>query len=133
MRSRDHQGTHLRQKQLGKDSGKRCQGNSSFLRGQDLDFDRDALTRAMLGRRANPHDPDASLFLLKATGQIAHEGGPRFAVSSDEYRILRDVNLVVLNIKPEFSPRIPVALYRELAKRYPKSALVEPYLIKWRE
>ena len=45
----------------------------------------------------------------------------------------RDVNLVVLNIKPEFSPRIPIELYRELAKRYPNSALVEPYLIKWRD
>jgi hypothetical protein len=45
----------------------------------------------------------------------------------------RDVNLVVLNVKPEFSPRIPIALYRELAKRYPRSALVEPYLIKWRD
>jgi hypothetical protein len=45
----------------------------------------------------------------------------------------RGVNLVVLNIKPEFSPRIPMELYRELAKRYPNSALVEPYLIKWRE
>jgi hypothetical protein len=44
-----------------------------------------------------------------------------------------DVNLVVLNLNPEFSPRIPLALYRELAKRYPNSALVEPYLIKWRD
>jgi hypothetical protein len=44
-----------------------------------------------------------------------------------------DVNLVVLNLNPEFSPRIPLSLYRELAKRYPNSALVEPYLIKWRD
>ena len=44
-----------------------------------------------------------------------------------------DVNLVVLNLNPEFSPRIPMQLYRELAKRYPNSALVEPYLVKWRE
>ena len=53
-------------------------------------------------------------------------------------RILRtldqlDVNLVVLNLNPEFSPRISLPLYRELAKRYPNSALVEPYLIKWRD
>jgi hypothetical protein len=45
----------------------------------------------------------------------------------------RGVNLVVLNVKPEFSPRIPMELYRELAKRYPRSAYVEPYLIKWRD
>jgi hypothetical protein len=53
-------------------------------------------------------------------------------------RVLRaldahDVNLVVLNVSPQFSPRIPVAFYRQLAKRYPNSALVEPYLIKWRD
>jgi hypothetical protein len=45
----------------------------------------------------------------------------------------RQVNLVVLNISPQFSPRISVELYRQLAKRYPNSVLVEPYLIKWRE
>jgi hypothetical protein len=53
-------------------------------------------------------------------------------------RVLRaldvhDVNLVVLNVSPQFSPRISVPFYRELAKRYPNSAFVEPYLIKWRE
>lgn len=45
----------------------------------------------------------------------------------------RGVNLVVLNIKPPFSSRIPMELYRELAKRYPNSALAEPFLIKWRD
>ena len=53
-------------------------------------------------------------------------------------RVLRaleqhDVNLVVLNVSPQFSPRIPLAFYRELARRYPNSAFVEPYLIKWRD
>lgn len=74
-----------------------CHGNLNgrggfklSLRGQDLDFDRHALTRDLLGRRINPHAPASSLFLLKATGQVAHEGGPRFAVSSGEYRILHD-------------------------------------------
>jgi Protein of unknown function (DUF1553)/Protein of unknown function (DUF1549) len=73
-----------------------CHGNLNgrggfklSLRGQDLDFDRKALTRDLLGRRTNPQNPDASLILLKATGQIAHEGGPRFAVGSNEYQILR--------------------------------------------
>src|SRR5438874_12137089 len=73
-----------------------CHGNLNgrggfklSLRGQDLDFDRDAMTRAMNGRRVNTQNPDASLLLLKATGQVAHEGGVRFGVKSDEYRILR--------------------------------------------
>src|SRR5881409_1019685 len=59
-----------------------CHGNLNgrggfklSLRGQDLDFDRDAMARAMLGRRANTQNPDASLLLLKAAGQVAHEGG----------------------------------------------------------
>jgi hypothetical protein len=43
------------------------------------------------------------------------------------------VNLVVLNISPQYSPRISLDFYRALATRYPNSALVEPYLIKWRE
>src|SRR5436309_548658 len=61
-----------------------CHGNLNgrggfklSLRGQDHDFDRAALTRDALGRRANTQNPAASLLLLKATGQIAHEGGPR--------------------------------------------------------
>ena len=45
----------------------------------------------------------------------------------------RDVNLIVLNTSPQFSPRIPLEFFRELARRYPNSAFVEPYLIKWRD
>src|SRR5262249_36817551 len=37
----------------------------------------------------NTQNPDASLLLMKATGQVAHEGGVRFGVSSEEYRIFR--------------------------------------------
>ena len=36
------------------------------------------------GRRINLLEPDQSLFFLKPTGQIAHEGGSRFDPSSDE-------------------------------------------------
>ena len=76
----------------------------------------------LTGRR----NPTRSLFELfdDTTGRSA-----KILRALDE----RDVNLVVLNLKPEFSPRIPLPLYRELAKRYPNSALVEPYLIKWRD
>src|SRR5687767_15790248 len=48
------------------------------LRGQDPDLDLAALTRDALGRRTNAQTPDASLILLKATGRVPHEGGPRF-------------------------------------------------------
>jgi hypothetical protein len=73
-----------------------CHGNLNgrggfklSLRGQDLAFDYSALTRDLSGRRVNAQHAEMSLLLLKAAGQIAHEGGPRFAVASKEYQILR--------------------------------------------
>src|SRR5262245_19372787 len=60
------------------------------LRGEDPDWDFKILSRDLFARRTNPADPDASLILLKATTQIAHEGGRRFRKESEEYRILRE-------------------------------------------
>ncbi|MCZ6678058.1 MAG: DUF1549 domain-containing protein [Candidatus Poribacteria bacterium] len=37
------------------------------------------------GRRVNLIEPERSLFLLKPTDQVSHEGGMRFTVNSDEY------------------------------------------------
>ena len=47
-----------------------------------------ALTRDSLGRRINPVDPDNSLLLLKATGQVEHGGGMRFGKDSWQYQRL---------------------------------------------
>lgn len=73
-----------------------CHGNqngkASFklsLRSEDPDYDLNALTRDMFARRVNPKDPEQSLLLLKATTQLAHEGGLRFRKDSPEYEILR--------------------------------------------
>jgi hypothetical protein len=69
------------------------QGKGGFrlsLFGYDPAMDYAALTRDLLGRRVNRVDPDRSLFLLKATGQIAHGGGRRFARDSWQYRLLRE-------------------------------------------
>ncbi len=73
-----------------------CHGNANgkggfqlSLRGEDMGADHLALTREAFGRRINPFQPDASLILLKATTQIAHEGGKRFDKDSPEYDILR--------------------------------------------
>ncbi|MCS7045476.1 MAG: PSD1 and planctomycete cytochrome C domain-containing protein [Gemmataceae bacterium] len=49
-----------------------------------------AVTRDSMGRRINPADPDASLLLLKATGQVEHAGGVRFSKGSWQYQILRE-------------------------------------------
>jgi hypothetical protein len=74
-----------------------CHGNQNgkagfklSLRGEDAEWDHRALTRDMFGRRTNPNDPDQSLVLLKATAQLAHEGGQRFKNDSREYAMLRE-------------------------------------------
>jgi hypothetical protein len=74
-----------------------CHGNANgkggfklSLRGQDPELDLAALTRDQFARRVNPHAPDESLILLKATTALAHDGGRRFAKDSMEYTILRE-------------------------------------------
>lgn len=59
----------------------------SFL-GYDSEGDFLALTRDLAERRINPINPEASLLLLKASGQVSHLGGQRFAVDSTPYRTL---------------------------------------------
>lgn len=49
-----------------------------------------ALTRDGLGRRVDVGDPDKSLMLLKATGQVPHEGGKRFDRNSWQYQTIRN-------------------------------------------
>jgi hypothetical protein len=59
------------------------------LFGHDPAQDFEALSRAVDGRRVNVHAPDQSLILLKATGQIQHGGGRRFAKDSHAYDVIR--------------------------------------------
>jgi hypothetical protein len=69
------------------------QGKGGFrlsLFGYDPEKDFTALTRDQFGRRIDPVDPDRSLLLLKATGQVAHEGGQRFGQGSWQYQLFRD-------------------------------------------
>src|SRR5262249_57935525 len=51
------------------------------------DFER--LTRESGARRLNYQQPDASLLLLKATGQVSHGGGKRTDIGSSDYQVLR--------------------------------------------
>ena len=76
-----------------------CHGNQNgkngfklSLRGQDPDFDFDALTRDTLGRRTDRLHPEDSLILAKATSSVPHEGGKRFDRDSLEYRLLRTLD-----------------------------------------
>jgi len=53
----------------------------------ELDFQ--TLVKENRGRRLLPSSPDFSLLLLKATGTMAHAGGKRMEVGSDEYKLIR--------------------------------------------
>jgi hypothetical protein len=59
------------------------------LRGYAPEQDYLWLTREFDGRRIDPAQPERSLLLLKATGQVPHEGGRVFPVGSREYDTLR--------------------------------------------
>jgi hypothetical protein len=80
---------------LGCNSGG-CHGKASgqngfklSLLGFEPDADFNALVKEARGRRVFPPAPDSSLLLLKASGGIAHGGGKRMEVGSDEYRLIR--------------------------------------------
>jgi Protein of unknown function (DUF1549)/Protein of unknown function (DUF1553) len=49
-----------------------------------------AITREANGRRINRADPDSSLILLKATGQVDHGGYKRFGKDSWAYQLIRE-------------------------------------------
>jgi len=69
------------------------QGQNGFklsLFGADPARDLAHLLHDAGGRRLNLHDAAHSLLLLKATGQVSHQGGKRTTVGSPEYAILRD-------------------------------------------
>jgi hypothetical protein len=90
-----------------------CHGNqngkASFklsLRGEDPELDLKALTRDMFARRVNPNDPDQSLMLLKATAQLAHEGGLRLRQDSGEYALIRDWIVSGATDDPDDAPKL---------------------------
>jgi hypothetical protein len=60
------------------------------LFGYDPEKDYFALTRDVQGRRIDRSNPDGSLALLKATGQLKHDGLTRFGKDSWSYRIFRE-------------------------------------------
>lgn len=68
------------------------QGKGGFrlsLFGFEPSRDYFAVTHDNLGRRINAVNPDNSLLLLKATGQMEHGGGVRFTKGSWQYQVLR--------------------------------------------
>jgi hypothetical protein len=77
-------------------NGGGCHGKSGGQNGFALsllgfvpDFDYNTLVKENRGRRVMSTAPDNSLLLLKAAGIMAHAGGKRMEVGSDEYKLLR--------------------------------------------
>ncbi|MDP6445101.1 MAG: DUF1549 domain-containing protein [Pirellulaceae bacterium] len=60
------------------------------LLGFEPAFDYRALVLEARGRRLFPADPDRSLVLQKAIGDVPHGGGARLRVEDDDYQALRD-------------------------------------------
>ncbi len=69
-------------------SAKGKNGFKLSLRGYDPLWDHTALTDDLAGRRFDRVAPEKSLFLLKPTAKVAHEGGERVHEGSREYQIL---------------------------------------------
>jgi hypothetical protein len=77
-------------------NGGGCHGKSGGQNGFALsllgfvpEMDYQSLVKEDRGRRLFPAAPEHSLLLLKATGTMAHGGGKRMEVGSDEYKLLR--------------------------------------------
>ncbi len=69
-------------------SAKGKNGFKLSLRSYDPLFDHEALTDELAGRRFNRAFPEQSLFLLKPTGSVPHEGGQRLAAGSRDHELL---------------------------------------------
>src|SRR6059058_942968 len=57
------------------------------LRGYDPDVDLFTLLRGEMGRRVDRARPENSLFLLKGTGTVSHQGGVRFQPGDPAYQV----------------------------------------------
>ena len=80
---------------LGCNSGG-CHGKSGGQNGFSLsllgfvpELDYQTLTKENRGRRLFPAAPDQSLLVTKAIGTVAHAGGKRMEVGSDEHKLVR--------------------------------------------
>lgn len=87
----------------------KSRGQNGFalsLLGFDSDFDFDSLVLQGRGRRVSAAAPGLSLLLQKATGQIPHGGGERFAVDSPQYGLLRQWVEAGFPRTPEDAPQL---------------------------
>jgi hypothetical protein len=100
-------------------SAKGKNGFKLSLRGYDPIFDHVALTDDLAGRRFNRAVAEQSLFLLKPTASVPHEGGERTTVGSREYELLKA--WVESGVK--LDPDAPRVVSIEIAPQNPTIAL----------
>src|SRR6516165_2452957 len=70
----------------------KARGQNGFalsLLGFDPEFDYAAITKDSHGRRVFPANPEFSLLLRKASGQVAHGGGKRLPAEGPYYDLVR--------------------------------------------
>ncbi|MSR32279.1 MAG: DUF1553 domain-containing protein [Gemmataceae bacterium] len=70
----------------GKASGQN--GFKLSLFGFDTDFDYESIVLEARGRRVSPSSPEASLFLLKPSGQAPHGGGKKLHPGTADYQLV---------------------------------------------
>ncbi len=92
------------------------------LRGADAEKDYPALTDEFMERRINRHNPAASLLLLKATGDLPHEGGVRFDRGSlmDE-TLRRWITEGAKDDAPSLPTLVSVTIYPEKVVALPRA------------
>ncbi|MCB1235058.1 MAG: DUF1549 domain-containing protein, partial [Verrucomicrobiae bacterium] len=82
--------------------------------------DRDYLVRESRGRRIFPAAPENSLLLMKATGELPHEGGIRLAKGTPDYEIVARWIRQGMPYTPEDAPKV------ERISAYPEDRVATP-------
>ena len=109
-----------------------CHGKSRGQNGFQLsllgffpDFDYTALTIEARGRRVFPPSPDASLLLLKASGQLPHGGGRRLDPQSPSYVLIREWIAQGLARRIPNEPKLSKVTVEPSEKLLPRDASVQ--------
>ena len=81
-------------------------GFSLSLLGYDSDFDHASITIEARGRRIFPASPGSSLFLQKASGQVAHGGGKKLPIEDPNFEKIRRWIAEGCPRTPQSAPRV---------------------------
>ena len=74
------------------------------------------------GRRVFPAAPEESLLLKKATGQVPHEGGTRFEIGSEPYKVILSWMKAGMPFHPDTDPKVIEVKVQPSEQLYKKGA-----------